>query len=100
MNKASEAQKRYDEQNARRYQLKLNRKTDADIIERLDRVGSMQGYIRDLIRADIEKDKGIREFYQIIDATIEEQKEQPVNVEKKAEPPANGEKAYININEI
>lgn len=72
MNKASEAQRKYDEQNARRYQLKLNRKTDADIIERLDRVGSMQGYIRDLIRADIEKDKGVREYYQIIDANIEE----------------------------
>lgn len=72
MNKASEAQKRYDENNTRRYQLKLNNKTDRDIIERLDRVGSMQGYIRDLIRADIAKDAGIRQVYQIIDATIEE----------------------------
>ena len=37
----------------------------------------------------------------IVASTIEElEDEQPVNVEKKAEPPANGEKTYININEI
>ena len=36
----------------------------------------------------------------VVDATIEEQKEQPVNVEKKAEPPANGGNVCININEI
>ena len=37
----------------RRYGLKLNIHTDADIIARLDDVPSMQGYIKKLIRADI-----------------------------------------------
>lgn len=37
----------------RRYGLKLNIHTDADIISRLEGVPSMQGYIKELIRADI-----------------------------------------------
>ena len=37
----------------RRYGLKLNIHTDADVIARLEEVPSMQGYIKDLIRADM-----------------------------------------------
>ena len=37
----------------RRYGLKLNTHTDADIIAHLERQPSMQGYIKSLIRADI-----------------------------------------------
>lgn len=37
----------------RRYGLKLNVHTDADIIAHLERQPSMQGYIKSLIRADI-----------------------------------------------
>lgn len=55
MNKASERQKRYDEKATRRYGLKLNLITDADIIEKLDTVESIQGYIKELIRKDIGK---------------------------------------------
>ena len=44
----------YDQEQTRRYQLKLNRKTDAQIIDHLDHVPSKQGYIRALIRSDIE----------------------------------------------
>ena len=39
----------------RRYGLKLNINTDADIIEYLDKQESMQGYIKQLIRKDIAK---------------------------------------------
>lgn len=49
----TEAQKRaklkYDEANT----VQLNRKTDADILARLDAVANKQGYIKDLIRADL-----------------------------------------------
>ena len=37
----------------RRVQLKLNIKTDADILARLDAVPAKQTYIKDLIRKDI-----------------------------------------------
>lgn len=52
----SEAQKRatakYDAQNTVTVHLKLNKKTDEDIIRKLAGVGSKQGYIKDLIRQD------------------------------------------------
>lgn len=54
---ATEAQKRaklkYDEANTVQVKLKLNRKTDVDILARLDAVANKQGYIKDLIRADL-----------------------------------------------
>lgn len=49
------AQKKYDEANKDRYRmihLKLNRETDADIIEKLEQSDNIQGYIKELIRAD------------------------------------------------
>ena len=56
---ATESQKRavqkYDAKNTKQYHLKLNLTTDADIIAALERQESMQGYIKALIRADIEK---------------------------------------------
>ena len=55
---ATEAQKRatlkYDAAHTRNYHLKLNTGTDADIVEQLSRQESIQGYIKQLIRADIE----------------------------------------------
>ena len=60
MAKTSEAQiravRKYDEANTRQYHLKLNLKTDADIIERLKQQKSAQGYIKRLIREDMKKD--------------------------------------------
>ena len=54
----SEAQKRavrkYEDQNTKQYHLKLNLKTDADIIDRLAQQESAQGYIKRLIREDME----------------------------------------------
>ena len=46
-------QAKYDKSHCRTYGLKLNLGTDADIIEKLASVPSMQGYIKELIREDI-----------------------------------------------
>lgn len=57
--KTSEAQKKaqakYDAANTKQVRLKLNTKTDADILERFDRCDNVQGYIKRLVRADIKK---------------------------------------------
>ncbi len=57
MNKQSEIQAKYDSSNTKRYCLKQNIKTDADIIEKLENVGSIQGYIKELIRSDLAEKK-------------------------------------------
>ena len=49
------AQTKYDKANTRQIHLKLNRRTDADVIKALDNAESKQGYIKRLIRADLEK---------------------------------------------
>ena len=53
----TEAQKRanakYDMSHTKQVKLKLNLKTDADIIERLGSVPAVQTYIKDLIRKDM-----------------------------------------------
>lgn len=72
MTRQSEIQQKYDAKNTKRYGLKLNMKTDAEIIERLDKADSTQGYIRELIRRDMEMDKGRFKTYSIIKISIEE----------------------------
>ena len=56
---ATEAQKRaiakYDAENTTRISMKLNNKTDADILQKLAEVESKQGYIKELIRKDLQK---------------------------------------------
>lgn len=56
---ATEAQKRatrnYDIANTRQVKLKLNIRSDADIIMWLDHLPNKQGYIKELIRADISR---------------------------------------------
>ena len=47
------AQSKYDAANTVQIHLKLNAKTDAEIIDKLNRVSSKQGYIKDLILMDI-----------------------------------------------
>ena len=53
----TEAQRRakdkYDAANTMQVKLKLNTKTDADIIAKLESVGNKQGYIKELIRRDL-----------------------------------------------
>ena len=53
--KASISHARYDATHCKTYGLKLNLRTDADIIKRLASVPSMQGYIKQLIRDDISR---------------------------------------------
>jgi hypothetical protein len=55
----SETQRRIEwtKENTTRFGLKLQNSTDADIIERLKQQESMQGYIKELIRRDIESSK-------------------------------------------
>lgn len=48
-----EAQERYDKENTIRLTIKLNKKTESDIIEKLNSVDKKQTYIKELIRADI-----------------------------------------------
>ena len=45
---------KYDAKNTKQYHLKLNTGTDADIIQWLEKVGNPQGYIKQLIREDME----------------------------------------------
>ena len=47
------SQMRYDRQSSKHYGMKLNIKTDADIIAMLEKQSSFQTYIKALIRADI-----------------------------------------------
>lgn len=55
---ASKAQVRasakYDARHTKQIKLKLNLETDKDIIEKLEKVGNKQGYIKELIRKDLE----------------------------------------------
>lgn len=51
--KAMTPQERYDKKNTVQIKLKLNLKTDADILDRLEQVENKQGYIKQLIRADM-----------------------------------------------
>lgn len=53
MNKESERVNRYMKEHCRGICLKLNLRTDADILARLDTVGNKQGYIKELIRREI-----------------------------------------------
>ena len=48
-----ESNKKYDKNNTKQIKLKLNLKTDRDILDKLNSVGNKQGYIKKLIRNDI-----------------------------------------------
>ena len=48
---------KYDRENTVQIKLKLNKKTDADILQKLEESGSKQGYLKALVRQDIEKSK-------------------------------------------
>lgn len=60
---STEAQKKastnYAKKMTKCVNLALNKKTDADIIEKLDSVDSKMGYIKKLIREDIENAKKV-----------------------------------------
>ena len=58
-NKSTESQIRasvkYNKENTVQISLKLNRSTDADLIDSLNRIANKQGYIKEFIRRDIAK---------------------------------------------
>lgn len=47
------ARKKYEAKTKVQVLLKLNRNTDKDILTKLERVSNKQGYIKELIRADL-----------------------------------------------
>lgn len=49
------AVEKYDKKTARPVYLKLNSKTDADLLEHLSQITNKQGYIKSLILADMQK---------------------------------------------
>ena len=55
--KRTEYQYKYDKDNTKQIRLKLNLNHDKDILDRLDTVPNKQGYIKALIRADIDAAK-------------------------------------------
>lgn len=59
------ATREYDEANTTRINLKLNNKTDTDIIEKLSQVDNVQGFIKALIRNDLEGATTMKNFKQI-----------------------------------
>ena len=57
----SRASAKYDKAHTKGVYLKLNKETDKDIIEYLEEVGNVQGYIKNLIKNDPE----FRDFIKI-----------------------------------
>ena len=49
------AKEKYDKANTVQVRIKLNLKTDRDILEALERSGNKQGYIKELIRRDLKR---------------------------------------------
>ena len=48
-----DAQSKYDKAHTKSVLLKLNKKTDADILGKLEQVPNKQGYIKELVRNDL-----------------------------------------------
>lgn len=55
MNNRSKASQKYNKENTIQVLLRLNKNTDADIINTLNKVDNKQGYIKDLIKDDIRR---------------------------------------------
>ena len=58
---STEAEKRatrnYERGMVKQYNLRLNRRTDADVIARLEAQASKMGYLKRLVREDIERER-------------------------------------------
>lgn len=57
MEKKYAPQEKYDRNNTVRYSLKLNKKTDADIIAAFDKQASKQAFVKKAIRELLAKEK-------------------------------------------
>lgn len=51
------ASKKYDQKNTKMISVKLNKKTDADIFNHLEKIDNKQSYIKALIRKEIKEVK-------------------------------------------
>lgn len=49
------ASKKYDQINTKMISVKINKRTDADILQRIDAIDNKQSYIKGLIRRDIKE---------------------------------------------
>lgn len=49
------SQARYIAKTRRRYVLNLNKNTDGELLEHLEKMDNVQGYLKELIKADMEK---------------------------------------------
>lgn len=58
----SKASAIWDRNNTKQVKLKLQNNTDRDILTVLDRIGNKQGYIKRLIRDDLNGEKKYLEF--------------------------------------
>lgn len=59
---SSKAAAIWDRNNTKQVKLKLQNNTDRDILSVLDRIGNKQGYIKRLIRDDLNGEKKYLEF--------------------------------------
>lgn len=59
------ASKKYTAANTKQIPLALNLKTDADIIDHLQKQANKQGYIKELIREAMKKEKTMNKWYLI-----------------------------------
>ena len=46
---------KYDKRNTKSFSLKLNKNTDADILEKFEECGNVSQYLKQLVRQDIKK---------------------------------------------
>ena len=73
MTNAPPSKAEYDRKNTVQVKLKLNKRTDAAILRRLEQQPNKQGYIKALIKNDIVKENSMKEYKrEIIDAIIAE----------------------------
>lgn len=54
-NAQSKASVKYDKRNTKSFSLKLNKNTDADILEKFEECGNVSQYLKQLVRQDIKK---------------------------------------------
>lgn len=55
MNKQSETSQRYIQKAMRQFMVKINRFTEPELLEWMESQPNKQGYIKELIKADMEK---------------------------------------------
>lgn len=59
--KKNDALDRYLKKTRRRYVVNLNKNTDSDLLEHLEKIKNVQGYIKSLVREDMEKGSNFQE---------------------------------------